>query len=108
MRSSRLPSLLYRSAKWSFFGGCACHTLSQYLGSPWLLRDDSMEPTFRDGQVVFCTPWPWCGKVGIGDVVIFKHPEDPKRRICKRVTGQYLRICHHWYFGGLVDLCVWS
>ena len=48
-----------RPAKWLVFSGCAYYTLSQYLGSPWILKDDSMEPSFRSGQVVFCSTWPW-------------------------------------------------
>ncbi len=71
-------SPLRRLLRWSAVGGCAAYTFSLYVGSPWLLRGSSMEPTLADGHLVFCRPWPWCGQVRTGDVVLVRHPQEPR------------------------------
>jgi hypothetical protein len=59
-----------RLCKRAAVAACALYTFNQYVCSPWLLSERSMEPSFREGQVVLCSPWPWCGKVERGDVVV--------------------------------------
>ena len=51
-----------------------------------------MEPVFADGNLVYCAPYPWCGKVKVGDVIVLKHPEKPQQKICKRVVGKTKRF----------------
>eukprot|EP00095_Tigriopus_kingsejongensis_P005010 snap_masked-scaffold139_size317827-processed-gene-1.7 protein:Tk05010 transcript:snap_masked-scaffold139_size317827-processed-gene-1.7-mRNA-1 annotation:"1500034j20rik protein" len=67
--------------------GSILYTTNTCLVSAWWLSEDSMEPTFRDGQLVLAQPWPWCGPLVSGDVLILKHPQTPAMRICKRVKA---------------------
>ena len=69
--------------KWSKRGGflfCGLYTFKIYVGEFWHLAEGSMEPTFKDGNIVFVSSWPFC-EVLRGDVVIAKHPIDPKVHI---------------------------
>lgn len=70
---------------------CVGYTLEVYVGSLWRLSDHSMEPTFKDGQLVLCSSWPWFCDVQKGDVIIAKHPIHPEVKICKRIVGQFPR-----------------
>ena len=103
-------------AKWSVAAGCVAHTTATWVVCPWMLQEESMEPTFKAGQVgrsiifsqlsgtasksavaelespsfqtVLAVPWPTCGELNRGDIVIVRDPNGPKRRLCKRVIGK--------------------
>lgn len=79
-----MPKILTALRKTVVFG-CVVYTGSSTFGSVYLLAEDSMEPTFRHGQLVVIQQWPWCGDLERGDVLILKHPNSPQTRICKRV-----------------------
>lgn len=82
-----MPKILTALRKTVVFG-CVVYTGSSTFGSVYLLAEDSMEPTFRHGQLVVIQQWPWCGDLERGDVLILKHPNSPQTRICKRVHGE--------------------
>lgn len=77
---------MFRSFRKFFVGGCVFYTVTQYGLNLWVLAEDSMEPSFSDGQIVLTTPWYM--NLTVGDVVIAKSPRDPNERICKRIKGK--------------------
>lgn len=66
--------------------GCVGFTFQEWLLTPWYLEENSMEPTLKASQLVLSTPW--ANSLTRGDIVIVKHPQDPKKRVCKRIIGE--------------------
>ncbi|KAJ9565566.1 hypothetical protein OSB04_001532 [Centaurea solstitialis] len=68
---------------------CALHVTNTYLCSPGLVLGPSMLPTFGlSGELVLyeriSTRY---GKVGSGDVVVIRSPENPRKVVTKRIIG---------------------
>jgi signal peptidase I len=87
MSSARVVKSLPKILRKSVILGCVGYTFQQYVASPWLLAEDSMDPTFKDGQLVLSTAW--YNSLSRGDVVIVKQLQNPKERVCKRIVGTY-------------------
>jgi len=51
------------------------------------VRSDSMEPTMNIGDVFFVVPKSIAGELNVGDVVVFRFPEEPNL-IVHRIIGQ--------------------
>ncbi|KAJ4827716.1 hypothetical protein Tsubulata_018038 [Turnera subulata] len=68
---------------------CVLHVTNKYLVSPSLAMGPSMLPTMNiTGDVVLCEKIsPRLGKVGPGDIVLVRSPENPKKCLVKRVMG---------------------
>ncbi|XP_024961811.1 mitochondrial inner membrane protease subunit 1-like isoform X1 [Cynara cardunculus var. scolymus] len=68
---------------------CAVHVTSTYLCSTALVYGPSMLPTFNlSGEIVLLESISTrYGKVGSGDVVIVRSPENPRKVITKRIIG---------------------
>lgn len=71
---------------------CVGYTCQEWALTPWYLEENSMEPTLKASQLVLSTPW--ANSLTRGDIVIVKHPQDPKKRVCKRIIGE--RLSEHF------------
>jgi signal peptidase I len=78
----------FRGSAWLASAACIGYTFNQCVASPWRLTGDSMMPAFSNGQLVLCSPWPWCcRRLQRGDVIVARHPNQPQEKICKRILG---------------------
>ncbi|KAL3616927.1 hypothetical protein CASFOL_039321 [Castilleja foliolosa] len=67
---------------------CFLHVTSNYLCCLVKPVGPSMLPTFRDGDIVLAEKVSSRrGKVGSGDAVLVRSPEDPTKVVTKRVKG---------------------
>uniref|UniRef100_A0A5B6ZYK7 Peptidase S26 domain-containing protein n=2 Tax=Davidia involucrata TaxID=16924 RepID=A0A5B6ZYK7_DAVIN len=68
---------------------CALHVTITYLCTPALVHGPSMLPTFNlTGDLILAERISTrFGKVGPGDVVLLRSPENPRKIITKRVMG---------------------
>nr|GEY68209.1 mitochondrial inner membrane protease subunit 1 [Tanacetum cinerariifolium] len=68
---------------------CAIHVTNTYVCSTALVHGPSMLPTFNlTNQFVLVDKISTRrGKVGSGDVVIFRSPENPRKLVTKRIIG---------------------
>ncbi|CAK9181730.1 unnamed protein product [Ilex paraguariensis] len=68
---------------------CALHVTNTYLFTPALVYGPSMLPTFHlTGDLVLAERISTrLGKVGPGDVVLLRSPENPRKIVTKRVMG---------------------
>ncbi|KAL5990001.1 hypothetical protein ACLOJK_010897 [Asimina triloba] len=68
---------------------CFCHVTNHYLGSLALVYGPSMLPTINlTGDLLLVERIsPRIGNVSVGDIVLVRSPEDPKKTITKRITG---------------------
>ncbi|KAI5662253.1 hypothetical protein M9H77_21576 [Catharanthus roseus] len=68
---------------------CLLHVTDTYLCSPIIVYGPSMLPTLNmAGDVLLAEHLsPLLGKVGPGDVVLVRSPENPRKSITKRVLG---------------------
>lgn len=57
-----------------------------YVAEAYMIRGDSMFPTFKDGQRVMVQKVLY-GDVMRGDVIIFSSKDDPRKDLIKRVIG---------------------
>lgn len=76
---------MYASATLAYINALQIRTVD----TVWL-RGWSMRPTFCDDYITDCVLMDRLtvpDSVGVGDVVVSKHPRHPTRRICKRVVG---------------------
>ncbi|CAA0823707.1 Peptidase S24/S26A/S26B/S26C family protein [Striga hermonthica] len=67
---------------------CLLHFTGAYLCSPAMTVGPSMLPTFRDGNIILTEKLTSrSGKVGSGDAVLVRSPEDPTKVMTKRVKA---------------------
>ncbi|CAL5406018.1 unnamed protein product [Camellia sinensis] len=68
---------------------CLLHVTNNYLCSPTLVYGPSMLPTLNlTGDVVLAEYLSTrFGKVGLGDVILVRSPENPTRIVTKRIVG---------------------
>ncbi|XAR56405.1 Signal peptidase I [Bertholletia excelsa] len=68
---------------------CLLHVTDNYICSPTIVYGPSMLPTFNlSGDVVLAEHISTqLGKVGLGDLVVVRSPENPRRIVTKRVVG---------------------
>ncbi|KAK6124079.1 hypothetical protein DH2020_042164 [Rehmannia glutinosa] len=67
---------------------CFLHVTNTYLCSIAKLVGPSMFPTFKDGNIVLTERISSrSGKVGSGDVVLIRSPDNPRKIVAKRVKG---------------------
>ena len=69
-----------------FLAFIAWFTLPRILGwQPQVVLSGSMEPTLPVGSVAFVEP-KTAGQVRVGDVLTFRHPDNPQTRVTHRIT----------------------
>ncbi|KAI3456046.1 hypothetical protein Pfo_012709 [Paulownia fortunei] len=67
---------------------CFIHVTNTYLCTVAKLLGPSMLPTFNDGNIVLTERiTSRLGKVGWGDVVLIRSPDNPRKVVAKRVKG---------------------
>jgi signal peptidase I len=75
--------LIYQGADWTVKG-----SLGRLVIRPYKIPTSSMEPTLRPGDFVLSNQIYFCSKnPARGDVVIFRHPENPDVQMIKRIIG---------------------
>ena len=95
-KTKLVMSFIWKLGVKATYLGCVGFTFQQHFAKVWLLEDNSMDPTLKDGDIVLVTPWtslipmPWTkSRPNRGDIVILKHPHNPDDWLCKRVIGAY-------------------
>ncbi|XP_051125785.1 uncharacterized protein LOC127247800 [Andrographis paniculata] len=67
---------------------CFVHVCSTYLCGVAMLTGPSMLPTFNHGNIVLTeTITKRLGRVGSGDVVVVRRPDEPRNVVCKRIKA---------------------
>jgi signal peptidase I len=63
-------------------------TIRTFVVEAYVINGKSMEPTFYDSERLLIEKFaPRFEKLSRGDVIIFTHPDDPSKRLIKRVIG---------------------
>lgn len=63
-------------------------TIRAFVVEAYVIHGKSMEPTFRDSERLLISKFaPRFEELARGDIVIFNHPEEPGKRLIKRVIG---------------------
>lgn len=63
-------------------------TIRNFVVEAYVINGKSMEPNFRDSERLLIEKFaPRFETLARGDVIIFTHPEDPSKRLIKRVIG---------------------
>lgn len=59
-----------------------------FIAQPFIVRGESMDPTYSDGQYLIIDELTYRRKVPArGDVIVFKYPKDPSKYFIKRIIG---------------------
>jgi signal peptidase I len=85
---SRLRSSLWELGKILSLVLVLVFTIRTFVVEAYVINGKSMEPTFHDSERLLIEKFaPRFEKLERGDVIIFTHPEDPSKRLIKRVIG---------------------
>jgi signal peptidase I len=87
------PPVRWRSSIWEVFKILALvlilvFTIRTLVVEAYVINGKSMEPNFHDSDRLLIEKFaPRFETLSRGDVIIFTHPEDPSKRLIKRVIG---------------------
>ncbi|MCX6736058.1 MAG: signal peptidase I [Candidatus Parcubacteria bacterium] len=87
-KQQTMMEFLLEIAKFTIISAIIVAPIRFFIAQPFIVRGESMDPTFSDGQYLIIDEITYRTKLPErGDVIVFKYPNDPSKYFIKRVIG---------------------
>ena len=94
-KQQTMMEFLLEIAKFTIISAIIVAPIRFFIAQPFIVRGESMDPTFSDGQYLIIDELTYRTKLPErGDVIVFKYPNDPSKYFIKRVIGLPGEIVH--------------